>query len=118
MSNNRTYIAKLNDGCAVKVTWHNGVQTCSLIEKGESVELPRSKISVDTKGSTPNIEAISGETVKLSYKDLRKEVLAGHTVYNRQGKKIPCTKMAERTPDKVVKVIINKKGETKVYQIL
>lgn len=117
MSNNRTYIAKLNDGCAVKVTWHNGIQHCSLIEKGESVELPRSKISVDAKGSTPNIEAISGETVKLSYKDLRKEVLAGHTVYNRQGKKIPCTKMAERTPDKVAKVSIRKEGKQIVFYI-
>lgn len=114
MSNNRTYISKLNATESVKVTWHNGNQYCSLIEKGVEVELPRSKVV----SASPNIEEIKGDTIKLTYKDLRKEVLAGHTVYNRQGKKIPCTKMAERTPDKVAKVIVNKKGETKVYQIL
>lgn len=118
MSHNRTYITKLNATESVKITWHNGIQHCSLIEKGVEVELPRSKVSIESKGSTPNIDAAFGETVKMTYKDLRKEVLAGHTVYNRQGKKIPCTKMAERTPDKVAKVIVNKKGETKIYQLI
>lgn len=106
---NRTYIAKLNATEQVKVTWLNGAQYCSWITKGEEADLPQSKEATSI---------IEGKTGKMTYKDLRKEVLAGHTVYNRQGKKIPCTKMAERTPDKAAKVIVSNKGETKVYQIL
>lgn len=102
-SPNRSYITEPNSlGERVQVYWLNGAQYCSSIPKGEE---PNKR---QFKGSTTKVELQerpTGETVSMTYKQLRAEVLKGHKVFSKSGQSIPCTQRAEKTPDKVVKVI-------------
>lgn len=104
----RTTISDLSDGYKVKTIWLNGAQYCSVIPKGEKDEV----IKVDT-----SIQK-AGPSSTITYKELRQQVLDGHVVYTKNGKSIPCTQRADKTPDKKVKVRVTEEKGKRIYQLL
>lgn len=106
---NEVAISKLNGNDSVQTVYRNGAVYCSLISDKDSKEV---------KTITPKGEILKGDAVKITYKELRKQVLAGNEVYSKAGQSIPCTQRAAKTPDKEVKVVITKEGTINKYQII
>lgn len=70
------------------------------------------------KGKTKEDSKSSGKSIKMTYKALRKEVVAGNVVFNKAGKSIPVTAKAEKQPDKQVNVVVEEKGKKKFFKIV
>lgn len=116
-SPDRTYVSEpLSNGDRVQVTWRNNVQTCSLILKGDKpsdIKLEKGKKQIDR----PIVE-VQGDKARMSYLNLRKEVLAGNKVFAKNGASIPCTQRAEKTPNKEVNVVVSTQGKIKHFNII
>lgn len=106
-SANRTYTAKI-PGATLHIRWHNGNQQVSVDYGGSEVE----------KETGVEEVVVDLPTVKMTWKKLRAEVVAGNTVYNKSGKSIPCSKRAEDMPNKEVSVTIENMGKTKIYRLV
>lgn len=105
-STNRSYTTTI-PGAVLTIRWINGCQQVGVEYTGKQI-----------KDTEVEEVAVSLPSKKMTWKNLRSEVVAGSSVYNKSGKSIPCTKRAELMPDKEVKVTIENVGKTKIYRLI
>lgn len=98
-------IGLLSDGSRVKTFWHGASQISSLIEKGEEETLLEASENVKAaKAKRLEVQLPDGKETTLTAKELRQEVVNGCKVFNKKGRCVPMTKMADRSPERKIRV--------------
>lgn len=115
---NRVVISDLNNGDRVKVIYNGNVQSCFLIPKGEQAGDTNIKFSGKSKKAIDVPVATKENSIRITYKALRRMVIDGHKVFAKNGASIPCTQRAEKTPNKEVNVVVTDHGKIKHFNII